>query len=92
MQKLYAVYRLVGNAILKSAIACELDLDVCHFDAEQALIQSKLDEDGTGVLSRYSRTFADELVKTFCVTSTQSFPLRVDVKDRVKKSSMRMKG
>ena len=28
-----------------SAIACELDLDVCHFDVEQAFAQSKLDED-----------------------------------------------
>ena len=27
-----------------SAIACELDLDVCHFDVEQAFVQSKLDE------------------------------------------------
>ena len=30
---------------LLSAIACELDLDVCHFDVEQALLQSKLDGD-----------------------------------------------
>ena len=30
---------------LLSAIACELDLDVCHFDVEQAFVQSKLDED-----------------------------------------------
>ena len=30
---------------LLSAIACELDLDVCHFDVEQAFLQSKLDED-----------------------------------------------
>ena len=30
---------------LLSAIACELDLDVCHFDIEQAIVQSKLDED-----------------------------------------------
>ena len=28
-----------------SAITCEVDLDVCHFDVEQALVQSKLDED-----------------------------------------------
>ena len=28
-----------------SAIACEIDLDVCHFDVEQAFVQSKLDED-----------------------------------------------
>ena len=30
---------------LLSAIACELDLDVCHFDVEQAFVQSKLNED-----------------------------------------------
>ena len=30
---------------LLSVIACELDLDMCHFDVEQAFVQSKLDED-----------------------------------------------
>ena len=30
---------------LLGALACELDLDVCHFDVEQAFVQSKLDED-----------------------------------------------
>ena len=30
---------------LLSAIACELDLDVCHFDVEQACVKSKLHED-----------------------------------------------
>ena len=30
---------------LLSAIVCELDLDVCHFDVDQAFVQSKLDED-----------------------------------------------
>ena len=29
---------------LLSAVACELDLDVCHFDVEQAFVQSKLDD------------------------------------------------
>ena len=29
---------------LLSAIVCELDLDVCHFDVEQAFVQFKLDE------------------------------------------------
>ena len=28
-----------------TAIACELGLDLCHFDAEQAFVQSKLDGD-----------------------------------------------
>ena len=27
-----------------AALACELDLDLCHFDAEQAFVQSDLDE------------------------------------------------
>ena len=30
---------------LLSTIACELDLDVCHFDVEQSFVQSELDED-----------------------------------------------
>ena len=30
---------------LLGAIACELDLDCCHIDAEQAFVQSSLDED-----------------------------------------------
>ena len=29
---------------LLSAIACELDLDVCSFDVGQTFVQSKLDE------------------------------------------------
>ena len=29
---------------LLSAIACELDLDACHFDVEQAFVQSELDK------------------------------------------------
>ena len=29
---------------LLATLACELDLDLCHFDAEQALVQSDLDE------------------------------------------------
>ena len=30
---------------LLSAIACEYDLDLCHFDVDQAFFQSHLDED-----------------------------------------------
>ena len=30
---------------LLGAIACELDLDMCHFDVKQAFVQSKLDGD-----------------------------------------------
>ena len=29
---------------LLAALACELDLDLCHFDAEQAFVQSDFDE------------------------------------------------
>ena len=35
----------VPVAFIECAIACELDLYVCHFDVEQAFVQSKLDED-----------------------------------------------
>ena len=37
-------------------------------------------EPGTGTLTISQKTFADELVKKSCVTSTQSIPLRVGVK------------
>ena len=30
---------------LLSMIACGLDIDLCHFHADQAFLQSKLDED-----------------------------------------------
>ena len=33
-----------------------------------------------GTLTISQKTFADELVKTYCVTSTQSVPLRVGIK------------
>ena len=29
---------------LLASIACELDLDLCHFDAEQAFVQSDLED------------------------------------------------
>ena len=29
---------------LLTSLACELDLDLCHFNAEQAFVQSDLDE------------------------------------------------
>ena len=34
---------VMSNRLL-AALACELDLNVCHFDAEQAFVQSDLDE------------------------------------------------
>ena len=48
-----------------------------------------------GTLTISKKYFADELVKTFCVTSPQSVPLRVGVKlleEFDEKSSMRMRG
>ena len=48
----------VPSIRLLTAIACELGLDLCHFDAEQAFVRTKLDEDvylcmpqGCGALS-----------------------------------------
>ena len=35
----------VPSIRLLTAIACELGLNLCHFDAEQVFVQSKLDED-----------------------------------------------
>ena len=34
---------VIGIRLL-AALACELDLDLCHFDTEQAFVQSDLDE------------------------------------------------
>ena len=42
----------------------------CHYTREREM----------GTLTISQKTFADELVKTFCVTSTQNVPLRVGVK------------
>ena len=42
----------------------------CHYTCEREM----------GTLTISQKTFADELVKTFCETSTQSVPLRVGVK------------
>ena len=42
----------------------------CHFTPKREM----------GTLTIFQKTFADELVKTFCVTSKQSVPLRVGVK------------
>ena len=40
---------------LLHAIACEPDLDLCHFDVDQAFVQSHLDEDV------FLRLFAERL-------------------------------
>ena len=42
----------------------------CHYTCEREM----------GTLTISQKTFADELVKKNCVTSTQSVPLRVGVK------------
>ena len=48
---------------LLSAIACKLDLDVCHFDVEQAFVQSKLDEDVFLRLPRGCGRLSDKVVR-----------------------------
>ena len=48
---------------LLSAIACELDLDVCHFEVEQAFVQSKLDEDVFLCLPRGCGRLSDKTVR-----------------------------
>ena len=44
-------------------IACELDLDVCHFDAEQAFVQSKLDVDVSLGLLRGCGSLSGKIVR-----------------------------
>ena len=48
---------------LLSAIACELDLDVCHFDVEQAFVQSKLDENAFMRLPRGCGSLSGKIVR-----------------------------
>ena len=48
---------------LMSAIAFELDLDVCHFDVEQAFVQSKLGEDVFLRLPRGFGRLSDKIVR-----------------------------
>ena len=48
---------------LLSAIACELDLDVCHFDVEQAFVQSKQDEDVFLCLPKGCRSLSGKIVR-----------------------------
>ena len=40
----FSPYPSVASVRLLAAIACEFGWDLCHFDAEQAFTQSKLDE------------------------------------------------
>ena len=48
---------------LLGAIACELDLDVCRFDAEQAFVQSNLDEDAFMRLPRGCGEMSGKVVR-----------------------------
>ena len=41
----FSPYPSVPSIRLLSAIVCELNSDLCHFDAEQAFVRSTLDED-----------------------------------------------
>ncbi|CAB1108804.1 unnamed protein product [Ectocarpus sp. CCAP 1310/34] len=56
--ELYAPTVSVSCVRMLAAVACELNLDVCHFDIEQAFVRSELEEDeymrlpqGCGALS-----------------------------------------
>ena len=35
----------MSSVRLLAALACEQNLDLCHFDTEEAFVQSELDED-----------------------------------------------
>ena len=56
--ELYAPTVSVSCVRMLAALACELNLDLCHFDIEQAFVRSELEEDvymrlpqGCGALS-----------------------------------------
>ena len=49
---------------LLSAIACKLGLDLCHFDVDQAFVQSHLDEDVFLRLPNVSGKLSDKVVWT----------------------------
>ena len=42
--ELFAPIVAVSSVRLMTAVACELDLDLWHFDVEQAFVQSDLEE------------------------------------------------
>ena len=42
--ELFAPTVAVSSVRLLTAMACELDLDLCHFDIQQAFVQSNLEE------------------------------------------------
>ena len=44
-EELFAPTVVVSSVRLLTALACEQNLDSCHFDIEQAFVQSELDED-----------------------------------------------
>ena len=43
--EMFAPTVAVSSVRLLAALACELNLDPCYFDIEQALVQSDLEED-----------------------------------------------
>ena len=53
----------VPSIRLLTANACKLDLDLCHFDAEQAFVQSTLDEDVYLPLPQGCGNLAGKVVK-----------------------------
>ena len=53
----------VPSIRLLTAIACELGLDLCHFDAEQTFVQSTLDEEMYPRLPQGCGALSDKVVK-----------------------------
>ncbi|CAB1108491.1 unnamed protein product [Ectocarpus sp. CCAP 1310/34] len=54
----------VSSVRLLAALACEQNLDLCHFDIQQAFVQSELDED---VFMRLPQGLIDNSVAQFFV-------------------------
>ena len=48
---------------LWSAITCELNLDMCHFDVEQVFVHSKLEEDVFLRLPKGCRSLSGKIVR-----------------------------
>ena len=48
---------------LLSAIACECDLNICHFDVDQAFVQSDLEEDVCLQLPKGCGDFSGKVVR-----------------------------
>ena len=59
----FSPYPCVPSIRLLTAIACELGLDICQFHAEQAFVQSKLEEDVYLRMPQGCRALSRKVVK-----------------------------